>query len=88
MHSEAQTPEPDDGKRERGPLAVLSTAAIGSLSLPPIYVLSIGPATWLFLNGYIAGTIPILWRFYTPIRELRRNGIFAAFIDWYIALWG
>ena len=77
-------------KREGAPLLISAaiSAAIGLPLMPILYVLSIGPALWLFLHGYLVGLNPLLWSFYAPLSELRRNGIFAAFFDWYISLWG
>ena len=77
-------------KREGAPLVISAaiTAAIGLPLTPMLYVLSIGPAIWLFNHGYLFGLNPMLWSFYSPLMELRRNGIFAAVIDWYISLWG
>jgi hypothetical protein len=83
-------PEPSTKKREGAPLLISAaiSAAIGLPLTPILYVLSIGPAIWLFNHGYVSGMIPILWSFYAPLREMRRISIFATFIDWYISLWG
>ena len=61
-------------------------AVIGLLVLLPIlYVLSAGPAHWLWTRGYISGEEgSFQWVFYTPMRWTCENcKPFFQFIDWY-----
>ena len=63
-------------------------AVIGLLVLlPMLYVLSAGPAHWLWTRGYISGDEgSFLWMFYTPMRWTYEScEPFLQFIEWYQA---
>jgi len=69
--------------RRSSPLAVLVAAAI--LLLPVAYVLSVGPAVWLFDHGYLGEWASVI---YAPLVHLYENcKPVAAALDWYIQLW-
>jgi hypothetical protein len=57
------------------------------LLVPPLYVLSIGPAVWLMVNGYITeGTVNAI---YTPL--LLKDGEtippLGEWVEWYLRFW-
>jgi hypothetical protein len=76
----------EERKKKGGATGPVVFVAIGLLIvLPVLYVLSVGPATWLFTRGYVSckeGTP--LWTFYTPLRWAARNSKVANdFLSWY-----
>ena len=50
-----------------------------------VYALSIGPAWWLGMNGYIS--IGALDTIYFPIGYLTQNTFLREPIEWYLGLW-
>jgi hypothetical protein len=66
-----------------GPLlGCLITAVVLAL---PLYVLSAGPAVWLFSHGYVGEWIGV---FYLPIEYVHATfQPIRAPLDWYIELW-
>jgi len=74
--------QPD--QQRRSSLAVWLTVA--TMLLPPIYVLSAGPAVWLVAHGYM----PEDWlgAMCQPLEWLATIPGFVAFFDWYVELWG
>jgi hypothetical protein len=60
--------------RPRSSLAVL--LAVATALLPAAYVLSLGPAAWLYDRGYLSDDV---FYAYAPLKFLRNN--------WYIELW-
>jgi len=70
--------------RERGP--VVGCLAVAALVLPIVYVLSIGPAWWLYRRGYLSDSAAIV---YAPLRLLGNNcKPIEDALRWYIDLWG
>jgi hypothetical protein len=71
-----------DGRRKRTVIAAATTAVL----LLTAYVLSIGPATWLALSGYI--TSELFEVIYYPIDWLSlRSETLRQVILWYQLLW-
>src|SRR5438045_2718769 len=65
--------------RPRSSLAVV--LIFGALPLPIAYVLSSGPAVWLFQHGYLTTVLPIL---YKPLIWLEMSGTpFGQLLGWY-----
>jgi len=61
-----------------------------AISLPVLYVLSAGPANWLWHRGFLTGWPSSIYSFlYWPIRWLLRNGPdpVSQAILWYVRLW-
>jgi len=58
--------------------------------LPVFYILSAGPAHWLWTRGYISGEEgSFQWVFYTPMRWACQScGPFCQFIEWYQSPFG
>lgn len=68
--------------QSRAPLIV----AIVLLLLPVLlvlYVLSVGPASWLASNGYLSCT----WLYYPLLALTQRSEQFDRFFWWYVDLW-
>ena len=58
---------------------------IGMLLLPIAYVLSIGPAVWLYDRGWLPDAVIVV---YWPIEALHNySSICREALDWYVALW-
>jgi hypothetical protein len=56
------------------------------LLLPVLYVLSIGPAFWLFWEGH--ASMPTIRKVYAPMFWLHKNNKHSAqCIDWYLKMW-
>ena len=73
-----------DGHERRSPLTVWLIVAV--LLLPPAYVLSSGPAAWLYAHGYI--TDPTFQAYLTPLRYLGRRYRSIAFaMESYMSWW-
>lgn len=69
--------------RRSSPLAALVAAAI--LLLPVTYVLSVGPAVWLFDHGFLGEWAGVI---YAPLEYLHSHCKPAAgVLDWYVELW-
>jgi hypothetical protein len=69
------------------PLSSLTVWLILAAMLSPFaYVLSVGPAIWMFKHGYLPEWVGVL---YLPL-EFANNTLppVKAFFDWYLALWG
>jgi hypothetical protein len=73
----------DDQHQRRGPF--VGCLAVGLLVALPLYVLSIGPAVWLNVQGYLPDES---FYVYFPLAVLADNckPISDAF-EWYLALW-
>jgi hypothetical protein len=70
--------------RQAGPLAGCLVLVL--LFAPPLYVLSLGPAIWLFKHGYISKETGIV---YAPLGYLGNNFEPARkALNWYLELWG
>ena len=86
----ADTPERDSrtaSTRGAGPAAVV--ALLLFLLLPVFYVLSIGPAVWLFSTGRMeARTAAALDKFYYPLEIFHDQApTLSAPVEWYAELW-
>ena len=73
-------------RRESGTSGPLIFIAIGLLVLLPVlYILSAGPASWLYTHGYLSPDEGgFVWVFYTPMRWVcERCEPASDFITWY-----
>jgi hypothetical protein len=74
-----------NNKQGRSVAGVVTLAVV--LSLPVLYVLSIGPALWMQEHGFLNDSDSVV-RFYWPVSYLRMHcGIFDLICDWYMKLW-
>jgi len=80
-------PKPESRRRSGGRAVVV--AAVLLLALPVLYFLSIGPAAWLVVNGYLPDAVDdALDAFYIPIAWLVDHSEFCRnVIAAYMSLW-
>lgn len=64
---------------------ILAVLAIVLVTLPILYVLSIGPATWLFLRGYLDDAT--LETIYTPLWRANDAMGTHEWLGWYLFFW-
>jgi hypothetical protein len=76
-----------DSDQQRGRSSALTASLIVAVVvLPILYVLSVGPAAWLHMNGYVGDGIQLV---YGPLRYVYENSAVAQqVLDWYLGLWG
>ncbi len=75
----------DDQPKRRREIFVGCLATAIFLS-PILYVLSTGPAIWLYDHGYIGGEVGWI---YLPLEYLNDHVPFVkSFLDWYTPFWG
>lgn len=78
----------ESAETERSRSAPLVAGVLLSvMSLPALYVLSVGPAAWLVNHEYI--NRPATEAFYKPLAAaIERNETFFKVVVWYIELFG
>ncbi len=76
----------DSQPKPRSSLAVW--LVVGLLFLPPTYVLSIGPAIWLFKHGYFGQGAETLEAVYMPLSLAGKYcPPLDSFMEWYVSWW-
>ena len=74
----------DGDKKSSTPVVIILVVCVVVL-LPFLYVLSIGPAYWLFANGYVSGEA--FMDIYAPLGFLQQKSEWLrVIIKWYVSL--
>jgi hypothetical protein len=73
----------EDSRRSSAPI-VVSATLLFTLALPVLYILSVGPASWLVEHGYLDRESAIA--FYSPIRyAVQHSSTVQAAMNWYLS---
>ena len=82
----ANRANPETGAGERSPLVI--AAALVTLLLPVLYVLSCGPVRWLGNRGHLSAEVARFFSwFYWPLACASQIEIFGKAMAWYLSFW-
>lgn len=79
---------PTESSSERSKRGAAPLALVGLFLLPVLYVLSLGPAVWLYNAQQGQGpAAEVLETIYAPLGWLHENTPFQGPLEWYVDLW-